>query len=265
MLHLVEITNSIIKRTPLLCGLLAVTVLALLPSSAGAQCSGGNWDANAHMVLRQPGSKPIEIWLSHRGKGIQGTALAIVRKDNNDGERRMTGTIDGSFDGDNFSVQIYWDNGQTGVYNGKVLLSGRLDGEAWEKRSPNVRLPWHTDEGLNCRILSPPPVIPKPIKSTGKARPAPQPPAPQPTPPFVVASQSIFPTPFVQTGFVILTWDAGPDHPNAELWLKTPGGAYAVAKQPKAGLQVTVERGRQFEYMLTESGKILAGVTFVAQ
>jgi hypothetical protein len=219
------------------------------------------------MTLRQAGSKATEIWLSHKGKGIQGTALAIVRRGgSNDGERRMTGTIDGSFDGDNFSVQIYWDNGQTGVYNGKVLLSGRLDGEAWEKRSPNVRIPWHTDEGLNCVVLvkTPPPVIPKPIRSSGKAKVVPTPPPPLKTP-WIVASQSIFPTPYGPTGFVVLTWDGGPDHPEAEVWLKTPGGAATFAKQSKGGLQVPVERGRYYEYILTESGKILAGVTFVAQ
>jgi hypothetical protein len=257
MLHIVKSANLIIKSTPLGYFLLLVSVLALLQISAQAQCA--NWDANAHMVLRQPGSKPTEIWLTQKGKLIQGTALAIVRKGgSNDGERRMTGTIDGTLDGDSFSVQIYWDNGQTGVYNGKVLLSGRLDGEAYEKRSPNVRLPWHTDEGLNCR--PPPPVIPKPIKSSGKARPA-----PQPTPPFVVASQSIFPAPYVPTGFVTLTWDGGPDDPGAELWLKTSGGALTVAKHSKGGLQVTVERGRMYEYILTKAGKILVGVTFVAR
>ncbi len=212
-----------LRHLPVFSGLLFVGVLVLLPISAGAQCSG-NWNANGHMTLRQAGSKATEIWLSHKGNGIQGTALAIVRNGgSNDGERRMTGTIDGSFDGDSFSVQIYWDNGQTGVYNGKVLPSGRLDGEAWEKRSPNVRIPWHTDEGLNCVVLvkTPPPPPPKPIKSSGKAKPAPTP-APPPTPPFLVATPAIFPTPFVQTGFVILTWDAGPDHPDAEIWLKTP-------------------------------------------
>lgn len=66
-------------------------------------------------------------------------------------------------------------------------------------------------------------------------------------------------------GFVILTWDGGPDHPDAELWLKTNGGALTLAKHSKGGLQVPVERGRMYEYVLTKAGKILAGVTFVAQ
>ncbi len=46
---------------------------------------------------------------------------------------------------------------------------------------------------------------------------------------------------------------------------KDTDGAVTVAKQVKGGSQLPVERGRYYEYVLTDAGKILAGVTFVAQ
>jgi len=257
----IRTTNLINKRTPLLCGLLFAAILALLPILTQAQCA--NWDANVIISLIQPGSKPIALYLTQNGKRITGNAGAIVTNSSGHGEHRMQGQIDGSLDGDNFSVQIYWDNGQTGVYQGKVLLSGRLDGEAWEKRSPNVRLPWHTDGLLGC-LPPPKPPPPAPIKSSGKAKIEPKPPPPLEAP-WIDAGPAIFAVPGLHTGTVILTWDSGPDHPDAEVWLKTPNGAATVAKQVKGGLQLTVERGRQYEYILTDAGKILAGVTFVPQ
>jgi hypothetical protein len=239
---------------------LFAAVLALMPISAAAQCSTG-WDASGRHGIRQRGMRyGFTVELQQKGRVITGNAHGTV--DNSDGGvDTLKGTVDGTLDGDSFSVQIFWTNGSTGVYNAKVLPSGRLDGEGYEKNSPNVRVPWNSTGVLMC---PPPPVIPKVIKSSGKARPAP--PASQPKPPFVVASQVIKPSPFHPTGFVILTWDAGPDHPNAEVVVKINNSPdIPVLKQAKGSLQLPVERGRSYAYLLTDAGKTLSTVGFVVQ
>lgn len=166
MLHLGTINSLIIERTPLLWGLVFVAVLVLLPISAGAQCR--TWEAGREMLIVQPGFQS-RLTIQQNGPVITGNAIGSVRDE--DGTRTITaqGPVDGTFDGNNFSIQIYWYNDHTGVYNGKVLPSGRLDGEGYEKRSPNIRVPWHSEGVLKC-APPPPPPTPKPIKSSGKAR-----------------------------------------------------------------------------------------------
>jgi hypothetical protein len=253
----VKTTNLIIRRTSVLFSVLLGAVLALQPISADAQCSTG-WDASGEHVVRQRGTYPFHVTLQQKGRVITGTASATVERGDG-GVKTITGPVDGTIDGNSFRVQIFWNNQQTGVYNATVLPSGRLDGEAYEKKSPNVRPTWNTDGVLKCTPAAP--VAPKVIRSSGKAKP----PAAQPKPPFVLASQAIFPTPYVPTGFVILTWDGGPDHPNAELWFKAGNGQAPFLKLAKGGHQLPVERGRLYEYVLMDAGKTLSTVRFVAQ
>ena len=86
------------------------------------------------------------------------------------------------------------------------------------------------------------------------------------TTPGIVASQAIFPNPYVHTGFVILAWDAGPDHPYAEVWFKINNGdEVSLVEQGKGSRQIPVERGKLYQYILTDAGKTLATVSFLAQ
>ncbi len=130
MVHLKNISNWIIKRTPLLCGLLFAAVLALLPIPAGAQCA--NWDAAGGWNIRQRGAADlIQLRLEQRGRVLTGTAY-------NDAVtgwyevRRVEGTVDGTIDGDRLSVQIFWSGQLTGVYDGKVpIIHTRRSGSRW--------------------------------------------------------------------------------------------------------------------------------------
>ncbi len=263
MLHVLKTINFIVKRKPLLCGVLFAAVLALLPISAGAQCK--NWEAGREMLIVQPGFQS-RLTIEQKGSVITGNAIGSVRDE--DGTRTITaqGPVDGTFDGNNFSIHIYWYNDHTGVYNGKVLPSGRLDGEGYEKRSPNVRVPWHSEGVLKC--APPPPVIPKVLKSTGKAKPAPTP--VPPTPPFINAGQVIIPAPNHPFGIVALWWDGGPDHPNVEVWLSMDNGPEIPAfstehsqqspvwKQPKYSIPMHLQRYHSYKFVLKAAGKTLS-------
>lgn len=159
------------------CCLSVALFLALLPISAQAQCA--NWDASGKWSIKQAGSKYTnDLTLEQKGRVI--TGLALTLRDTKGGifipggRDTVGGTVDGTIDGDSLSIQIFWSNGLTGVYNGNFLPSGRLDGEAWEKASPNIRQTWYSVGVLKCTPppspAPPPPPIPKPIKSSGKAK-----------------------------------------------------------------------------------------------
>jgi hypothetical protein len=269
MLHIVKNTNLIIKRTPLLCSVLLAAVFILLPISAQAQCT--NWHAGGDLSISQPGlGVGVLFWLrlTQKGRVITGTADydGII----SDRYQTIAGTVEGTLDGNSFSVQIFWQNGLTGVYNAKVLPTGRLDGEAYEKSTPNIRVSWHSLDVLKCATAGPSkgfkitskitlPPSPPPIRRSGKARPAePAPPPPPMKVPGIVASQVIFEPPY-PTGFVILTWDGGPDHPYAEVWVKVgEGDETFVVEQGKGERRVIVERNRTYLYILTDAGKTLS-------
>jgi hypothetical protein len=247
--------------------------------SAAAQCSTG-WDASGEWSMMQRGQKwPNHLVLQQKGRVLTGRAFYNYVT----GDRKflgvttvggdpvsVDGTVDGTIDGNSFSIQIFWANRQIGVYNGKVLASGKLDGEAWEKSSPQSRTIWHSTGVLKC---PPPPVVPKPIRSSGKAKPA-STPAP-PTPPFISASQAIIPTPSHPLGIVFLGWDGGPDHPNVEVWLSMDNRAESPAfstehalgspvwKLPKTTLQLNLQRYHHYRFVLKSGGKTLSTAAFV--
>jgi hypothetical protein len=268
MLPILKNTNLIIKRTPLLCGLLFTAVLALLPISAGAQCA--QWDASGVWEIKQRGlDYGIIVTLQQNGRVLIGSAN--ISTNLNYGPVNADGTIDG----DSLSLQIFWQDGSVGVYNAKFLPSGRLDGTGYEKNTPNITHLWHSQNPLKCsrtgpakpfkltyKITLPPP---HPIKSSGKMpKPAPAAPPPPMKVPGIIASQLVFQGPLQPQGFAVLTWDGGSDHPYAEVWVKVNNGDETfVVEQAKGVRQVTVERGRSYEYILTDAGKTLATVSFI--
>ncbi len=268
MLRIVKANNVIHKSIPLFCSLLFAAILALLPISAGAQCRT-QWLARGHEVvtIMQRGQKyGMHLSLEQKGRVITGTASHQTTTGVN------KGTVDGTLDRDSFRAQIFWANGQTGVYSATVLPSGRLDGEGYEKASPNIRVTWHSAGVLKC---APPPVmmsgtsINQMLKPPTKAAPPP----PKPKPPFVVASQVIVPTPHHPFAIVGLSWDGGPDHPNVEVWVSVNNGAeipafsmdfasqHPIFKQPKAGIEMKLPRNSgQYRYVLKAAGKTLSTV-----
>lgn len=63
-------------------------------------------------------------------------------------------------------------------------------------------------------------------------------------------------------GKTTLTWDAGEDHPNAEVWVKVDDqDETKVVAQGKGTLQVAVVPFKTYVYTLKDAGKTLASVT----
>ncbi len=280
MLDVVKSTN--LKRRALFCIVLFAAVLTLLPIWVEAQCSTG-WDASGEWSFMQRGQQwANHLVLQQKGRVLTGRAFYAY----NTGNRKflgvttvggdpvsVDGTVDGTIDGNSFSIQIFWATRQIGVYNGKVLPSGRLDGEAYEKSSPQSRTIWHSTGILKCP--PPPPVTPKVIRTSGKAKVAPTP-APPPTPPFIVAGQPMIVAPTAPFGSVYLGWDGGPDHPNVEVWLSMNNGAeipaFSMEQGPQsalwklrkvAAIELRFQRYHHYKFVLKAAGKTLSTAAFV--
>lgn len=276
MFKVVNIDCSRRRKAFVFGSLLSFIVISLLPVSAGAQCNTG-WNASGQWDFRQVGQKkPIRLSLEQKGQALTGTAVLPDGKITPGSTfkfgavQNLSGTADGYITGDTFSLHIFWENGSTGVYNARIMPSGKVEGKGYEKGTPNILVSWDSVGRLNCP--PPPPPAPKPIRSSGKPKVKPAPPqTSQPAPPpmkvpGIIASQVVFAVPSALTGFAGIQWDAGPDHPYAEVWLKVNNGdATFFVEQGKGGRQITVERGKVYEYILTDAGKTLATVTIVGQ
>jgi hypothetical protein len=276
MLHIVKTTILTIKRMPLLSALLSAMLLALHPISAQAQCA--KWDASGDLKIKQHGQFAFDVKLEHKGKVITGTANSWIGSDG----KTITGPVDGTIEGDDFRILILWNNYTVGVYTAKILPSGRLEGEGYERNSPNVRVPWHSETLLRCpasewkivtgTVKTDPAPAPKPIARSGRK----PPPAPPLKPPFITANPLIG-QPQLPFGSVILAWDGGPDHPNVEVWVSIDNAAEVPAfsmeypqqhplfKQPKAGFEIKLSKGRLYKYILKDAGTTLSTVVFTVQ
>lgn len=262
MLHALKKINFNSTRFHLFCSFVFAAVVALLPISAGAQCS--NWDASGDLVINQEGYAPkhITLVLEQRGKVITGLASWGWRP-------RSEGKVHGLIDGDSFNLQILWQGNWTQVFDGKILSSGHIEGETSNKNA--TRDAWYGGRSAERPLKCAP--TPKPISRSGKMpKPAPAP----PTPPFITAGQAIVPTPNHPLGIVVMGWDGGPDHPNVEVFVSMDNSVEIPAfstehasqspvwKQPKmAAIQLSLQRYHHYKFVLKAAGKTLSTAAFV--
>ena len=290
-------------------GFLFTSLFALPAPLAEAQCQqwsvGHGWrfkqgtrTSNGHIV-----ATIVDMNLQQRGTVVTGTA--VLRDTYTDkGVAYVlwstSGTVDGTVKGDAYAVKIEWDNDTTGVYEGTIGPSGKIEGKGWERRTPRTKVRWYSETRMVCaEATAVPPAAPKPIvlKGTGKAKPAATPkslpvysssttgtgggfiqlhtPAPVPPPvlstqgeagkatrPYIRALPQIVSIPRGESeALTKLVWFAGNDHPNAQLVVAVNGGnERLVDSQRKGSRQVKVKAGRKYVYSLVDAGEPLASV-----
>jgi hypothetical protein len=86
--------------------------------------------------------------------------------------------------------------------------------------------------------------------------------------PRISASPAVVAIPAGQSqGTVTLTWDGGPDHPYAEVWMKdsSQGDEKFLVEQGKGTRSVTVERGKNYQFILTDAGQQLARAAVISK
>lgn len=130
----------------LIVAFLFVSVFALLPNSAKAQCT--QWNAGGEWYIQQ-GTTAVYLTLSQDRTVITGTAMYYSRN----AQKyvvKVNGSLDGTVRGDNFDVQIYWGNGPVGVYSGKIGPQGRIEGITYDRQKPANKVGWYSGRTMKC-------------------------------------------------------------------------------------------------------------------
>jgi hypothetical protein len=257
------------------------SLTAFSPSPARAQCE--QWDISGDWEIVQSNGNRVAMILSVNGTKVTGTARDIRDLP----EIPVTGTMVGN----KFNVTVYWKRGNVGVYRGTVDAGGGMKGTTYDKANPGVHATWYSNRSMVCadadvsQPIAPPiestnptPPRPPPLKSTGHmpANPTPSRPPPLKSTGHMPKTQSptISANPIAVTvpdgesrGATTLTWNAGPDHPDAQVLMKVgiDGEETLVAGRGKGTRRVSVERGKNYQFILTDSGQQLAKAVVISK
>ena len=123
-----------------------VSVFALLPNSAKAQCT--QWNVAGKWAIKQ-GKIVVDFDLRQDRTVITGTA-SYFGSNGKGGLVEVDGSLDGTVRGDRFDVQIYWGNGPVGVYNGTIGPQGRIEGTTYDKQRPSNKVAWWSARTMKC-------------------------------------------------------------------------------------------------------------------
>ncbi|MFT3742746.1 MAG: hypothetical protein QM785_00500 [Pyrinomonadaceae bacterium] len=226
--------------------------IALLLSSLTIHAECTNWDISGNWFARQASGYRFEMRLKQEGAKITGDIVPY-----SGGGR---GVIEsGSLEGSNLGLIVVWSSEDAATrshneaYLGTINASGIIEGNGIVFGSRSGKMRWSSDTKMKC-LSNFTPVQKLGVKRTDPAQtPAP---ANENTQPWIRA------TPIPIGNKAVLTWDAGKDHPYAEVWVKVNGAAETfVVEQGKGGREVALPRGMTFTYILTDSGKTLATTT----
>jgi hypothetical protein len=236
-------------------GILFLLVYLVLPSAAAAQCGqrdvSGRWS-----VLLGSSKREERLDIKQAGTEITGTADTFAQIDLGFEDRVE---VKGQVTGDKITFII---KRQDSKKLGEVTISesftgdfgpdGTITGRAtiYALAGP-VEIDWTSDRPLRCLY--------KKVGSLGVKRTEPAAAAA----PWIVATPNNITLPFGQTaGVTNITWDAGKDHPYAEVWVKVDDhDETKIIEQGKGTLPASIIAGSTYVYILTDAGTTLATVT----
>ena len=184
------------------------------------------------------------------------------------GSPQVTGDVQGTVLGDDVQLKIVWRNGLVGIYNGKIGADETISGTGYEVGNPKKKVSWVSTRAMVCRQAAqakPKPVVP--AQKPAIPHSPPQKPPPETSSASAAATITAYARvvtiPAGQTfGTTTLTWDAGPKHPYAEVWVKVDDeDETKIVEEGKGSRRVTVELGKTYRYILTDSSQTLATVT----
>ncbi len=140
-------------------GFLFTSIFALSAPPVEAQCQ--QWNVGHGWRFKQ-GWLNVDLDLHQKGTVITGTARYNTTASggtfggNFGGATSVTvGDVDGTVKGDSFAVRIHWDNNTTGVYNGTIGPSGRIEGTGYNQATPSKKVNWYSDTHMACADAAP--------------------------------------------------------------------------------------------------------------
>src|SRR4051812_43410987 len=163
-----KLNNSVRRKWSALAlgGLLFTSIFALPPHPVEAQCQ--QWNVGHAWRFKQ-GSTNVDLDLRQNGTVITGTANHKIYVKEFEGLANVRGTVDGTVNGDSFAVHIYWTNHTTGVYDGTIGASGKIEGTGYEQSSRSIKVNWYSLGVMKCADAAPVQPRPDATKSTSAA------------------------------------------------------------------------------------------------
>jgi hypothetical protein len=147
------------KRSALLLGAWLFTAMCTLsPSSSQAQCDQG-WDVTGSWGLKQSNQAAPNSLVLKAGWSSEGGVLKPRirgRASYPSGRGKVEGYVIAYVTGNDLHLEISWDNGLTGIYDGKIGGGGRMSGTGYERGSPSKKVSWSSDRPMICRAQPPP-------------------------------------------------------------------------------------------------------------
>jgi hypothetical protein len=137
-----------------LTGLFVSFALLSLPARAGCM---GDWDLNGQLQFLQ-GDGHGWFDIEQHGTELTGRAKYIWRGS-------MDGKIEGTVNGSDVSITVYWDSGPVGAYRGTVSPEGWIVGETHDLMHPGTKGQWRSQGQIGCRVVettTPPSSAPPP-------------------------------------------------------------------------------------------------------
>jgi hypothetical protein len=233
--------------------LVFAAVFALLPASLEAVCP--HWDVSGKWNIQQENpTVHVELDLTQSGTEVIGAAKY----------NGAPGKVKGTVVGDDFNVEIE-------LANAKHLFSGSIGPAriAGVSSLPVAGKPtvWYSTTPMKCVERAPgtDSAGQKTAGSTSSSDAGAQKPS-------SAAAGKIWANPQMpllslgQTeGKTTLTWDAGQNHPNAEVWLKIDDeNEKLVVKQAKGSREERLKPNKVYYYILKNAGQQLDSLTVIA-
>ena len=141
-----------------LAGILFISVCALLPSPAQAQCK--HWDVSGKWSLTQDNGHELEVDLQLGKWGQQSANITGTGTMTKGGKHPFAAVISGNITDNSFAMLVRVADMRL-QYVGTVRPDGTLSGTYREEGFPPVQTEWSTSHRMKCAEASPPISKPK--------------------------------------------------------------------------------------------------------
>ena len=103
------------------------------------------WRVPGHWTVVQSNGLRVRFEITQDGNTVVGTAY----RSPDPGSAPMTGTLNGSIDGDEFFMTIYWPDNSIGKYLGSVGDQGRVEGTTVDQANRAAVASWYGEGALS--------------------------------------------------------------------------------------------------------------------
>jgi hypothetical protein len=130
-----------------LAGLLLISICALLPFPAHAQCK--HWDISGQWLIRQSDGGQLQVNLTQEGPGFTGIGRAQPKGGKQAGRPALAADISGGITDNAFVMKVTLGN-RILRYRGSVGPDGKIDGVCHSEEDPGTEVHWVGMQKMKC-------------------------------------------------------------------------------------------------------------------